>query len=82
MFDNIPSTENFPNLYPHRAVNLANTVYGYHYLSIGNGMEWAFEHVYGKGAISNDNIFIIFINYLLLQSTIPMYNVSNMYSPT
>ena len=28
MIANIPSTENFPNLYPHRALNQANTVFG------------------------------------------------------
>ena len=27
MFDNIPSTENFPNLCPHGALNQANTVH-------------------------------------------------------
>ena len=29
MFDNTPSTENFPNLYQHSALNQVNTVFPY-----------------------------------------------------
>ena len=63
MFDNTPSTENFPNLYPHRALNRVNTVYiVYIYILLvillvkkGYGLVSARSQPYHK----EDNKFII-----------------------
>ena len=46
MFDNTSSTENFTNLYPHRALNQANTVYC---LVIGTSTRYKTKYQYQIG---------------------------------